>query len=94
MQPDDRMPRKSVQKSPKALWDGVGLAFLGAIGGILFGIAEELYDSFINPRRDGVPFAKMILELIAWAALGALLLGGVAWLRNRWMTRRAHSEPR
>lgn len=71
----------------RALWDTVSLGAIGAVVGILFGVADDFYHDLVDSLQDLMPFGEMLIGPALLAVAGALLVGGASWIRNRSMRR-------
>jgi len=64
-------------------WDTVGLAFLGAVIGLLAGGAHEIWEANVRSPMELESFPYMFAEIAVAAIVGALSLAIIAEIRNR-----------
>ena len=77
------------QGSPKRL-DPVGLAFLGALLGILAGGVREVWEAYFHSSIEQESFAYIFAEVTVTSIVGALLFAIVAETHNRLSFRADH----
>lgn len=74
---------------PKEEWDSVGMAFLGAVVGLLAGGAHEIWEANARSPTELESFAYMFTEIALSAIVGALAFAVAAEIRNRCGQRRS-----
>jgi hypothetical protein len=74
------------RKFALAQWDTGGLAFLGALFGVMLVIAHEIHDISLGALHAVDPFAHIMSEFAGAAVGGALLFAAAALIRN-WIMR-------
>lgn len=74
------METKSAQKGQ---WPTIGLSSAGALLGMVLGQTHEIYHTLECPGARETHFLYILIRLIGFTLGSALLLGGIADLRNR-----------
>ncbi len=64
-------------------WNIVGFAIVGAVCGLMFGVAYELSEVFLADPSEIESFGQIIMEVALATVSGALLCAAAAFLHRR-----------
>jgi hypothetical protein len=79
-----------VERDSSKRWDTVGLAFPGALLGIIVGGMREIWEAYFHSSIEQESFAYIFAEVTVASIVGALLFAVVAEIRNRLSFRADH----